>query len=228
MPTRKSLTRKTTTSRKLASNAPRSKGLLLKVTGLQKKTSALFKELEGSSKLKESFIRNPSGVLSPKLFGKKLSKQQVSDTNRLLFSILANDKFLNWVDSYAAENRGKKVSQAQFSRDFADALLKFGDKNILGSLIQSASRGGIPGLGGEAFQQILINNAAGQAVATPVNQPSTSDQSLRSSQNFNGIGFGDLSVINPAVMRAITEQLVDRAKELSKAGTLGDLNSQIL
>jgi hypothetical protein len=228
MPTRKSSARKTATSRKPVSKASPSQGLLLKVPGLQKKTSALFKELEGSSKLKKSFIQNPSGVLSPKLLGKKVSKQQVSDANRLLFSILANDKFLNWVDSYATENRGKKVSKEQFSRDFADAVLKFGDQNILGSLIQSASRGGIPGLGGEVFQQLIINNAAGQAIATPVNQPSTSDQTLRSSQNFNGIGFGDLTVINPAVMRAITEQLVDRAKELSRAGTLADLNAEIL
>jgi len=65
-------------------------------------------------------------------------------------------------------------------------------------------------------------------VATPVAQPSTSNQSAHSSQNFDGIGFGKLgSLVDPASIRAITEQLVHEAKRLKESGVLGDLAQRI-
>jgi hypothetical protein len=156
-----------------------------------------------------------------------VEKEEVSDSNRLLFSILANNKFLDWLAEYSRKN--PKASKEQYAQDLVQAAVKFGDKNIIASISKFlVANKGIPGLG-DVAQQILINNAAGQTFATPVNQPSTSDQSLKSSQNFNGLGFGHLGhVFDPAFMRSVIESLVNKAKDLSKAGQLQNMKSKII
>ncbi|WP_093515754.1 hypothetical protein [Stigmatella erecta] len=190
--------------------------------------AALFQELDTDEKAQQRFIQDPSGIIMDRVFQEKLPPQRASEANRLLFSVLANKQFLRWMDQYASEHQGQRVGKDEFNQDFAKALLEFGDHELLLSVVSNASLGfGIPGMGDRA-QQILINNAAGTAVATPVNSPSTSDQTLRSSQNFNGLGFGDLGqLINPAILRSLSEQLLARAQELKDAGTLADLSARI-
>ncbi len=158
---------------------------------------------------------------------KQLPPQKESETNRLLFSLLANERVLEWLDNYNQSSADNPVNKKQFAQDFAKAITELDDGNITLSLIRNAALGyGIPGLT-DVAEQLIINNAAGQAVATPVAQPSTSDQSTRSSQNFNGIGFGNLGQIDPSFIRATIEQLISYAEELKQVGRLADLNSQI-
>lgn len=194
------------------------KSLILKKSELRTNTAALFTAIENDEKLKAKFIEDPAGVLSQRVFKSKLPAAQASEANRLLFAILQNDRFVKWIGDYTEQTRGRKVSRDEFARDFSGALLQYGDETIVTAVMRSAIAGfAVPG--GEAAQQFLYNNAAGQWAVTPVNQPSTSDQTLKSSQNFNGIGFGT-DAISPVAMRSIMEQLVNHAKILAQQGVL--------
>lgn len=221
-------TRRVVTSTKPGLREPSTPPLVLGRKAFRQSMAALFQELDTDEEAQQRFIQDPAGIIMDRVFQEKLPPQRASEANRLLFSVLANKQFLRWMDQYASENKGRRVGKDEFNQDFAKALLEFGDQELLLSVLSNASAGfGIPGMGDRA-QQILINNAAGTAVATPVNSPSTSDESLRSSQNFNGLGFGDLGqLVNPAILRSISEQLLARAQELKDVGALADLSVQI-
>lgn len=194
------------------------KKLVLKTTDLRKNTRALFAEIENDEKLRKRFIEDPAGVLSQRVFRSKLPSRQASEANRLLFAMLQNNRFVKWVGDYAEKHRGQRVPDDQYARDFAQALLDHGDPAIVTAVMRNALLGfGLPG-GGPVAQQFLINNAAQQAIFAKVNQPASSDQKLRSSQNFNGFSLG--ANVNPAIMRMLLEQLVARAKTLAKEGAL--------
>ncbi|SEM16226.1 hypothetical protein SAMN05444354_112142 [Stigmatella aurantiaca] len=221
-------TRRAFTSKKPGLREPSTPPLVLGRKAFRQSMVALFQDLDTDEKAQQRFIQDPAGIIMDRVFQEKLPPQRASEANRLLFSVLANKRFFRWMDQYANENKGRRVGKDEFNQDFAKALLEFGDHELLLSVVSNASTGfGIPGMGDRA-QQILINNAAGTAVATPVNSPSTSDQTLRSSQNFNGLGFGDLGqLVNPAILRSISEQLLARAQELKDVGALADLSVQI-
>lgn len=201
--------------------------LVLKEGDLRGNMISLFGDLQSDEQLREAFIQNPTMLITTRVVSKQLPPQKESESNRLLFSLLANERVLEWLDNYNQSSVAKPIDKKQFAQDFAKAVVELDDGNITLSLIRNAALGyGIPGLT-DVAQQLIINNAAGQAVATPVAQPSTSDQSARSSQNFNGIGFGDLGQIDPSFIRATIEQLISYAKELNQSGRLADLNAQI-
>ncbi|HAG85595.1 MAG TPA: hypothetical protein DCL61_31765 [Cyanobacteria bacterium UBA12227] len=201
--------------------------LVLKEGDLRGNMISLFEDLQSDERLREAFIQNPTKLITTKIVKKQLPPQKESETNRLLFSLLANERVLEWLDNYNQSSADNPVNKKQFAQDFAKAITELDDGNITLSLIRNAALGyGIPGLT-DVAEQLIINNAAGQAVATPVAQPSTSDQSTRSSQNFNGIGFGNLGQIDPSFIRATIEQLISYAEELKQVGRLADLNSQI-
>ncbi|WP_434387372.1 hypothetical protein [Melittangium boletus] len=190
--------------------------------------AGLFHQVDTDERARQRFIQDPSGLIMERVFEEKLPPQRASAANRLLFSVLANKKFLGWLDEYSTQNRGRRVSKDEFNHDFAKALIEFGDHELLLSVLSHAESGFVlPGLGDRA-NQFLINNAAGSIAVTPVNSPSTSDQTAHSSSNANGVGFGDLGrLVDPAVLRSITEQLLAHAQELKESGALADLSTRI-
>lgn len=192
--------------------------LVLKQEDLRNNMVNLFEELQNDERLRENFIQNPTKLVTTRVVRKQLPPQQESESNRLLFSLLANERILEWLDNYSRSSADNPVSKKQFAQDFAKAVTELDDENITLSLIRNAALGyGIPGLT-DVAQQLIINNAAGSAVATPVCQPSACDK--------KGFGFGD-ERINPAFARAIIDQLIRYAQDLSQAGRLADLNSSI-
>jgi hypothetical protein len=208
------------------------KRLVLKRKDLRQNTAALFEELAKDQNARDEFIRNPTGQLVSRVTKQTLPAQQISDANRILFAIMANDEFREWLDNYQTPRSTKKVTEAQFSRDFAEALLKFGDSDLLGALFKYASDGfGLPGFGPVAEQLVI---GPDKAVATSPATPSTSDKSANSSQNFNsntrqtGLNLGDRLNVDPAFMRAIINNLLAHARELKAAGKLTDLNNHLL
>lgn len=209
---------------KLAS--PRSEPLVIKLKDLHKKTATLFERLERDTTLRERFVSNPTGHLVGEVLGYELPKQQLSDANRLLFATLANEKFLAWLDAYDPRPQGGAAPSDKFAKDFAEAVLKFGDGDLLIALLRQSKHGhGIPGLGGEVFQQFVTGPE--KTFVTPAATPSTSDQTLKSSQNFNGISLGADTAVNPAVLRALVSQLIAHAKELKAQGVLADLETVV-
>ncbi|MGC0153737.1 hypothetical protein ACPRNU_14840 [Chromobacterium vaccinii] len=211
---------KTTTIQpvKPAQSAP----LVLPAAQLRSNAQALFAQLNKDAAARTEFIHNPAGVLATKVGQRQLPPQQVSDVNRLLFSMLANDGFRQWMDDYQASPGGKPVGEEQFSKDFAAAVLKFADADLIRAMFKLASDGfGLPGFGNSA-EQLLIGPE--KSLVTPAATPSTSDQTLRSSQNFNGfasgLSLGFAGVVDAALLRTVIGQLVDQAKQMQAAGQL--------
>src|SRR5437763_8619911 len=95
------------------------KSLILKKSDLRANTAALFTAIETDETLKAKFIEDPAGVLSTRVFKSKLPAAQASEANRLLFAILQNDRFVQWIADYTEQTRGRKVSRDQFARDFS-------------------------------------------------------------------------------------------------------------
>src|SRR5262245_44140978 len=124
----------------------RPQGLVLPVKNLRENTAKLFTKLAERSEARDEFVRNPTGVLTQEVLNRKLPPQQISDANRILFAMLANDKFREWLDDYEARPYGQRVNPDQFSRDFAKAVLEFGDSDLLRAVFKNAADGfGQPG-----------------------------------------------------------------------------------
>src|SRR5262245_33756403 len=114
-------TRRTTT-RETPPRAP----LVLGRTRLRQRMAELFQRLDEDEKARRRFIQNPVGLIQERVFQEKLPAQRASEANRLLFSVLANEAFSGWLETYAAEHRGKRIDKARFHQDFARALVEFG------------------------------------------------------------------------------------------------------
>lgn len=67
---------------------------------LRKNTELLFQQLESDDEARKAFIVNPTGILSTTLLKRALPEQEISDANRVLFAMLANDGFRDWLDNY--------------------------------------------------------------------------------------------------------------------------------
>lgn len=210
--------------------------LVIKVKDLPQKTSVLFEKLAQDDTFQARFVSDPSGHVVSELLGQPLPTQQLSDANRVLFATLANDKFREWLEHYDNAPDGKRVSQETFAKDFAKAVLAHGDPDLLQALLKQSTYGhGVPGIGGEVFNQFVTG--PDKTFVTSPATPSTSDQTLRSSQNFEsssqsnsrttGVFFGDASVINPAVLRSVLSQLISHAKALQAKGILADQQALI-
>jgi len=211
-----------------------SRPLILKEENLRQNTIALFEELKRDPEARESFIRNPVGQVSANIFQRDVSPQHLSDANRFLFSMLANDKFRQWLDNYPSETNGQKVTREQFSRDFAKALIEYGDQNIFISMLKHASDGfGLPAFSPVA-QQLVIGSeqnvvtetrTTGTGLDTPAHI--SADAPTNVDVHTGSIAFGYGWAVDPAFMRSIVEQVIAHAKDLASAGQLADLSAEL-
>ena len=189
--------------------------LEIKHKDLQKNVLRLFEEMQQNKSMMDSFIHNPTEQIVNKVMRKKLPPQQISEANRLLFSLIANDEMLNWLNNYNKDMSGGKIDKKQFAMDFAKEISKLGDENILVSLISNAVQGyGIPGLGDIAYQCVCNETPnKNECACTPV----AKDQ----------LSLPDGVRIKPEMLRAITEHLVSYAKKLRSEGKLSNLATPI-
>lgn len=195
-------------------------GLVLKREDIKRHTEALFAKLENDADMRQRFIQDPTGHLASEIVRQELPPQQLSDANRVLFAMLANDRFRQWLDDYKSVRDGKPVTREQFAIDFAKAAAEFGDSDLLRALFKHAGDGfGIPGINA---QQLVIGPE--KSIATPAATPSTSNQTAHSSSNANAFQPGDIAGIDPAFMRAIVGQMIEHAKTLQVAGQLADVD----
>jgi hypothetical protein len=199
-------------------NAP----LTLPQKDLRKNTATLFDALKQDEHARQRFIRNPTGEVSRVIAQRELTPQQESAVNRVLFAMLANQEFMRWLDEYRGPD-GKPVTREQFARDFAQAVIQYGDEDLFKGVMGQVAEGfGFPG---EVAQQLVTGPE--KSVATPAATPSTSDQSAHSSSNANSVAFGDPTVIEPAFLRSIIQQLIERAQQLKHQRQLGNLDRKI-
>lgn len=189
--------------------------LEIKQKDLQKNLLKLFAEMQKDKKLMNSFIHNPTKHIANFVMGKKLPPQQISEANRLLFSLIANDDMVKWLNTYREYEREGEIDKKKFAVDFAREIGKLGDENILISLVSNAVQGyGIPGMG-EAAYQCVCNETPNKysCACTPVAK--------------NQLPVPDGIMVRPEMLRALAEHLISYAKDLSREGKLSNLANAI-
>ncbi len=199
----------------MATKRTGSKKLEVKSRDLRKNIITLFEEMQTNRKLRDAFIRNPVAQIVERVAKKKMQPQTISEANRLLFSLLANDDMVKWLQSYDKKRQGGRRDRNQFAMDFAKQVAALGDANIVASLVSNAAQGfGIPGLRDGVAYQCVCNETPNKydCACTPVAKDTT---------------WGKQKGIPPEMLRSLTEHLVTRAKELSRTGTLADLDTSI-
>ena len=72
---------------------------------LRKRVSDLFNELEKNDELAKVFIQNPTLVMLNKVLPEfeVIEENSINAANRLLFSVLSNEKFLKWTQEYGTK-----------------------------------------------------------------------------------------------------------------------------
>lgn len=200
----------------MSPNIKRPRRLLLKPKELQENLIALYGELQRNERAKSSFIQDPTGQIARRVVKRRLPPQQVSEANRLLFAILANDEMVKWLQGYGGKTApGAKLDKRQFALDLARQIQRLNDPSINAGVLGNAALGvGIPGLGEVAYQ-CVCNELPNKydCACTPV----AKDTPVPPKQG-----------IEPELVRALTEHLVQHAKDLSQQGKLADLGTQVM
>ena len=118
--------------------------LIVKGVSLRKRVSDLFDELENNPELAQVFVRNPILVLQSKIlpeFG-ELDEDSINSANQFLYSVLSNDKFMEWLENYRTEltnqynKTGRLPDKKKVLHEFAEGLLENGDPKILSDLLE--------------------------------------------------------------------------------------------
>jgi hypothetical protein len=111
---------------------------------LRKRVSDLFDELEKNPELAKVFIRNPFLVLQSKVLPEfaVMNEDSINAANQLLYSVLSNDKFMKWAETYGAKlidqynKTGKIPDKKKMLRAFAKGIIEYGDPRILSDLLE--------------------------------------------------------------------------------------------
>jgi hypothetical protein len=175
---------------------------------------ALLEKVQRDDRTREAFIANPTKVMTSQVTHEPASAQQVSESNRLLFALIANDKMRDFFSKFEASASGAKAAKQEFAEAFAKQIASLKDENIMVALVGNAIVGnGIPGMSQVAYQCVCNEVPSKTSCScTPVAK--------------NEIGFGS-NVIDPETIRSLSEAFVARAKELAKQGVLGNLQENV-
>ena len=117
--------------------------LVVNGISLRKRISDLFDELQKNPELALVFIRNPITVLESKLLPEfeDADEELINAANQLLYSVLTNEKFMNWLEKYQTKivnqynETGKIPSKKTILQAFAKGILENGDPKILSDLL---------------------------------------------------------------------------------------------
>ena len=76
----------------------------------------------------------------------KFDIDQTNEANQFLFSVLSNDKFVQWLEKYQKQtiknynNSGKLPSKRKVLQEFAKGLIENGDPKILSDLLDTSQK----------------------------------------------------------------------------------------
>jgi hypothetical protein len=175
--------------------------LLLKHESIRQEINALFELLASNPSAKQSFINNPAGVMRAVLSFADADLECARDdteANRLLFSVVSNPKFFDFVKRH--QDRSLK-GKAEILKEFADAFLKFGDQKLVAGLLSDeltpAAVYALPPI----FVFLLIVIVAFTIVVVAVDHHRVADDL---------VSVGD--------MRSLAELLTKEAKEARQSG----------
>ena len=199
----------TETQAELSTGANR---LVLQERDLSKQMNDLFAEIRRDKQKEREFVDNPVGVLgarlSPREF-QKISRPRVANANRMLYALLANDGFLNWLRSYQKGLEGaRQVDKGKVLRDFAGAMARFGDPEFFQGMLEEEAAQYVSPLDIRGFWAVAVDKVA---IATKY-------------VVYLGTRTATSEFINPAEMRGLldllAEKVVSKAKQQKAAGEL--------
>lgn len=201
--------------------------LLLRHQDLRVEVAALFASLGKDRSLSAAFFSNPAMVLRaklPSLAAVGMTAEQDQLANRMLFSVLTNDEFKAFLKDFQKRKSSAvaklvkdpsdveaaaQLDENALKSEFAEAILKFGDKELVANLLgTSAALGPGTGMGWFAVYVVLIVVVA--AVHALVMLGTTHDVAPT---------FGKIP-ISAAEIRRISEQLVAAARTARQQGGL--------
>jgi hypothetical protein len=193
--------------------SPEGQPLVLRNEDWAAKTEMFYKELKADEGLQREFINNPAELIAKRFLPPNvlpgISPQRISTANRVLYSVVANDGFRNWAQSYQAriEEVGW-VDKAQIVKDFSSAIVHYGDVAFVQALMEgTASEGGGP-------SKISVLYVYDIVVAIEV-------AAICIIGAVCVIGIARKPDFSPADFRTLTESLIARARELDRSGALG-------
>jgi hypothetical protein len=125
----------------------------LKLKPFRGRAAEILKELSDKNTLEDEFLTDPAGFLSTRLHGdaaRHVSRARLNSANRLLFSVMSNEKFVAWLSRYQEEclsqfdaDEFAVIDKGKVRADFAKALAEFGDADI----IEATLVGNVPHFG---------------------------------------------------------------------------------
>jgi hypothetical protein len=117
---------------------------------------SFLQRLNNDPALLQTFARDPSGVLSPSVFpdDPQPALSTINRGNRLLFSLLSNERFMTWSEQYterlsasaverfpdldadeAARAFAATLSPDEVYQEIVDAMVQFVDRELLAALL---------------------------------------------------------------------------------------------
>ena len=192
----------------------KSRKLELRSPQLRNNMLALLEKVRDDERAREAFVNNPTKAIASKVTLATATPRQVSESNRLLFALLANDRMREFMARFEPRGSNATTSKQEFATAFAKEVASLNDDNIVVALVGNALVGnGIPGLSNLAYQ-CVSNETTGKSscACTPVAK--------------NQARFGE-NAIDPATIRALSEALTARAKALVRQGVIANLDETI-
>ncbi|MEU2621964.1 hypothetical protein ABZ642_28145 [Streptomyces sp. NPDC007157] len=143
-----------------------------------RRVDALFQAMETDFLLREQFITGPTHILMEYLAGSSVSPEQEALTDRLIYSVFASPKLLQWFEEYAHSHTEKEKMPAgrKFLADFCEATVNHGGRDVVATLLEGCvTETGIYGLTDELLHyfinlpvaQTLYSDRAGKQDGDP-------------------------------------------------------------
>ena len=202
--------------------------LVIKNKHIHKEVSSLFNDLSEDDRLQKIFFQNPSLILRthfPSLGQAQATPDNDSVANRVLFSVLSNAEFLEFLKEYQKKKSAaisaflsdpndrealKALDTKTIRLDFADALLKYGDRELVANLFYS-DPDGRPGTTVGWWLIVVVVFLVAAAIHAVL--------ALGTSGDFAPTRSGRLP-ISASELRKISDQLVAAAKDARTSGRL--------
>ncbi len=105
-----------------------------------RRIDALFKAMSTDFLLREQFVTDPAQIMAEYVTGSSLPEDAADVSNQMLYAVLSNGRFLQWLVRYAQRANGQATTSSTFAVDFAQAVSAYGDRQVVGALIRSAQK----------------------------------------------------------------------------------------
>ena len=200
--------------RVLAQTERKQQPLILRNDELAAKTDTLYKELKASPRLQSEFINDPSKVLALRFLPPNatagISPQRLNNANRVLYSVIANNRFLVWLQEYQANiKKTGKVDKPQVIKDFSAAVVRYGDAALVQGIMEESA---LSATERQAFDVLVVYDAviAIEFVAVAIVLP------------LIILGVNSSAYFTAADFRTLTEKMISKGREMERAGSLAE------